>query len=227
MSAILDRPIWAALATRQAPLAEVNGTARRYRPDILPFAATQSDDPRELADLAGLLQSGEKALVLSAEPLASVDACEVLSTAAIVQMIAVAVPDAAPDDAIVSLGAGDAEEMLALATLTKPGPFSLRSLELGRFWGMREGGRIVAMAGERMKQPGFTELSGVCTHPDRRGKGYARRLSLHVAAQIKLAGDQSYLHAYAGNAAAIGLYETIGFTLRHTLHLAALRKLGG
>ena len=227
MSTILDRPIWTALTTRQAHLGDVRGLARRYRPDILPFAATQSDDPRELADLVGLMQPGETALVLSGEPVVSVKGCDVLSTASVVQMIAVNVPDVAPDEAIVALTQKDVEEMLALATLTKPGPFSLKSLELGRFWGVREGGRIVAMAGERMKQPGFTELSGVCTHPDHRGKGYTRRLSLHVAELIKAAGDRSYLHVYAGNRSAIRLYETIGFALRGTMHLSALRKLAG
>lgn len=224
MTNLLDRPIWTALATRQAHLGEARGLARRYRPDILPFAATQTDDPQAMADLLDLMQPGETSIVLSAEPLVPARGFEVLTAAPVVQMIAVNVPQAAPDKAIVPLAASDAEEMLALATLTKPGPFSLKSLQLGRFWAVREDGRIVAMAGERMKQPGFTELSGVCTHPDHRGKGYARRLSLHVAGQIKASGDGSYLHAYASNASAIGLYETIGFTLRSALHVAALRK---
>jgi len=148
----------------------------------------------------------------------------VLTTAPAVQMIADSVPPSSPDDAIVPLGIADAEEMLTLATLTKPGPFSLRSLDLGRFWGVREGGRLVAMAGERMKQPGYTELSGVCTHPDHRGRGYARRLSLHVAARIIEDGDRPYLHAYASNAAAVALYEAIGFTLRCPMYVAALQK---
>jgi predicted GNAT family acetyltransferase len=225
MTTLLDRPIWTALATRQAHFGETKGLARRYRPDVLPFAATETDDPQAVADLLNLTQPGETSLILSAGPLVPAKGFEMLSTAPVVQMIAVDVPQAAPDQAIVPLAEADAEEMLALATLTKPGPFSLKSLELGRFWGVRDGGRIVAMAGERMKQPGFTELSGVCTHPDHRGKGYARRLSLHVAGQIKETGDRSYLHAYASNASAIGLYQSIGFTLRSAMHVAALRKI--
>ena len=221
----LDRPIWSALATRHSALGAGAGLARRYRPDILPFAATQNDDPQALSDLADLAVPGETLLFLMADPIVPPRGFEVLTAAPAVQMIASNVAAAASDNAIAALGEADAAEMLALATMTKPGPFSHKSLELGRFWGMRDGGRLVAMAGERMKQPGFTELSGVCTHPDHRGKGYARRLSLHVAARIAERGDRPYLHAYASNTSAITLYETIGFTLRSAIHVAALRKI--
>ncbi|MGQ3210885.1 MAG: GNAT family N-acetyltransferase [Shinella sp.] len=224
MTVLLDRPIWSALATRHAALADGAGCARRYQPGILPFAAAENDDPQALADLAELARPGETLLFLQADSVVAPAGFEVLTTAPAVQMIAAAVPSPLPDDSIVPLGTADAEEMLALATLTKPGPFSLRSQELGRFWGVREGGRLVAMAGERMKQPGYTELSGVCTHPDHRGRGYARRLSLYVAARIIEGGDQPYLHAYASNIAAIALYEAIGFTLRCPMHVAALQR---
>jgi len=224
MTMLLDRPIWSALTTRHAALAAGDGRARRYQPGILPFAASADDDPQAIADLAELASPGETLLFLQADPVIAPAGFAVLTAAPAVQMIAAAVPSPLPDDAIVPLGIADAEEMLALATLTKPGPFSLRSLDLGRFWGVREGGRLVAMAGERMKQPGYTELSGVCTHPDHRGRGYARRLSLHVAARIIEAGDRPYLHAYASNAAAVALYEAIGFTLRCPMYVAALQK---
>jgi predicted GNAT family acetyltransferase len=224
MTMLLDRPIWSALTTRHAALAAGDGRARRYQLGILPFAASADDDPQAIADLAELASPGETLLFLQADPVVAPAGFAVVTTAPAVQMIAAAVPSPLPDDAIVPLGIADAEEMLTLATLTKPGPFSLRSLDLGRFWGVREGGRLVAMAGERMKQPGYTELSGVCTHPDHRGRGYARRLSLHVAARIIEAGDRPYLHAYASNVAAVALYEAIGFTLRCPMYVAALQK---
>jgi predicted GNAT family acetyltransferase len=224
MKASLDRPIWSALATRHADLGEGAGLARRYRAGILPLAAIETDDPQALADLASLVRPGETLIFLMADPIVSPPGFEVLTAAPAVQMIATNVPVTAPDETIVPLSESDAADMLELATLTKPGPFSLKSQALGRFWGVREGKTLVAMAGERMKQPGFIELSGVCTHPDHRGKGYAQRLSLHVAAQITQAGDRPYLHAYASNSAAISLYEAIGFTLRSPMHVAALRK---
>ncbi len=224
MTTLLDRPIWSALTTTHKALAEGDGFAWRYRPGFLPMAGTAVDTPQAAADFAALVRPGETLYFLQADPVLAPAGFETLVATEAVQMIAQNVPAVAPDEAIVALGAEDAEEMLALATLTKPGPFSLKSQALGRFWGVRESGRIVAMAGERMKQPGYTELSGVCTHPDHRGKGYARRLSLHVAGQIVEAGARPYLHAFASNTAAIGLYETIGFSLRRTMHVAALRR---
>lgn len=226
MITLLDRPIWSALSTAHAGLAEGDGLARRYGPGLLSLAGTAVDTPQAADDFAALVRPGETLYFLQADPVLPPAGFETLVATEAVQMIAQDVPAVALDEAIVALDAADAEEMMALATLTKPGPFSLKSQALGRFWGVRVDGRIVAMAGERMKQPDYTELSGVCTHPDHRGKGYARRLSLHVAAKIVEAGARPYLHAFASNTAAIGLYETIGFSLRRSMHVAALRRPG-
>ena len=113
---------------------------------------------------------------------------------------------------ILPLGEADAAEMLALATLTKPGPFFSRTHQLGGFIGVRVGGQLAAMAGERMRPDGYTEASGVCVHPDHRGKGYAARLLREVTAKILKRGEKAFLHSYADNATAIGLYESLGFT---------------
>jgi predicted GNAT family acetyltransferase len=125
------------------------------------------------------------------------------------------------DPRVIRLTEADAADMLDLATLTQPGPFTLNALRLGEFWGIREEGRLVAMAGERMGQPGYGEISGVCCHPDARGKGFARLLSLVVAGRISARGEQPYLHAYAGNLPAIRLYESIDFRLRRAMFFAA------
>lgn len=224
MNTLLDRPIWSALTTTHTALGEGEGLARRYRPGLLPLAGMAVETPQAAADFAVLARPGETLYFLQADPALAPAGFETLVVTEAVQMIAQNVPSVVSDEVIVALGADDAEEMMALATLTKPGPFSLKSQDLGQFWGVRENGRIVAMAGQRMKQPGFTELSGVCTHPDHRGKGYARRLSLHVAGRIVEAGARPYLHAFASNTAAVGLYETIGFVLRRTMHVTALRR---
>jgi predicted GNAT family acetyltransferase len=115
--------------------------------------------------------------------------------------------------------------MLALATATLPGPFTLRALDLGPFWGIRDAGKLVAMAGVRMALPGWTEVSGVCAAPEARGKGYARLLSLRVMAEIAKRGDGAFLHAWSTNQAAIGLYQSIGFAIRAELQAAMLRRL--
>src|SRR5690606_18224195 len=139
----------------------------------------------------------------------------VVSQAACVQMTAAALTPGAGDDAeTMTLGEADADEMLALAALTRPGPFRRGTLRLGGFIGVRRDGRLVAMAGERMKVGGFTELSGVCTHPEFRGQGLAGALSRIVVARILARGEQAFLHAYADHAATIAFYEGLGFGVR-------------
>src|SRR5262249_52998820 len=123
-----------------------------------------------------------------------------------------------------TLGDEDAAEMLALARLTEPGPFLPRTHAMGSFIGIRIGGQLVAMAGERMRFPGYTEVSGVCTHPDFRGRGYARRLSATVASRIEARGEQPFLHAWKSNDAAVSLYEDLGFQLRTDVNVAVLTR---
>lgn len=131
---------------------------------------------------------------------------------------------APPIGDIVELTAADAPAMRTLAELTKPGPFNARTHEFGGFWGVKRAGRLVAMAGERLKQPGFTEVSGVCVDPAHRGAGDARTLSALVAARIQARGETPYLHAYADNPAAIALYESLGFRIRAEKKVAQLRR---
>ena len=123
---------------------------------------------------------------------------------------------------ILTLADADAPEMLALAKLTEPGPFLARTHTMGTFIGIRIDGRLAAMAGERFRFPGYTEVSGVCTHPDFRGRGLARRLSATVAAGIEARGERPFLHAWSSNRAAISLYESLGFELRSEVNVAVL-----
>ena len=118
------------------------------------------------------------------------------------------------DGVIEELGEADAPAMLALATLTRPGPFRSRTRELGPFVGIRQDGELVAMAGRRLQVDGFTELSGVCTHPDHRGKGYAAALSRVVVGEILAAGEEAFLHAFADHEATIAFYRGLGFETR-------------
>jgi predicted GNAT family acetyltransferase len=125
---------------------------------------------------------------------------------------------------IVELSAADVPEMMALTALTKPGPFHKRTHELGTYLGIRREGKLVAMAGERLKVPGFTEVSAVCTHPEHTGHGYARILMLEVMERIRSRGETPFLHVREDNVRAIALYERLGFSRRVLLHFAVLRK---
>jgi predicted GNAT family acetyltransferase len=127
-----------------------------------------------------------------------------------------------PPFEIVPLTEDDAPEMLALATLTRPGPFARRTHQLGDFVGVKADGRLIAMAGERLRMPGMTEVSGVCTHPEHRGRGYAAGLMRHVAGKILARGEVPFLHAYASNTGAIGLYETLGYRVRREVLVTVL-----
>jgi ribosomal protein S18 acetylase RimI-like enzyme len=221
MTHVLDRPVWSALTSRHANLAEGRDLARRYPSSIAPFAATPDDMPECLAALGALPGPGEQLLFIQAAPIALPSSMVATVEADAVQMIAAGPMPLVSDPRVARLAAADAADMLDLAMQTKPGPFTLNALRLGEFWGIRHKGRLVAMAGERMAQPGHTEISGVCCHPDMRGKGYARLLSLVVAGRISARGERPYLHAYAGNEPAIRLYESLGFRLRSAMRFAA------
>ncbi|HWT57690.1 MAG TPA: GNAT family N-acetyltransferase [Rhizobium sp.] len=226
MTHILDRPIWTALETTHAGLAEGNENARRYPPSIVPFAASADDRPESLAALEILPASEESMILIEAGPIAIPRGLAVVTEALAVQMIAERPHERISDSRIERLSEADAADMLALATLTKPGPFTLRAQSLGSFWGIRRQGRLVAMAGQRMRQTGFVELSGLCTHPDCQGRGLGTLLFRFVAGEIASGGDTAYLHAYAANTSAIALYLALGFTLRSQMNMRVVKRRG-
>ena len=115
---------------------------------------------------------------------------------------------------------------LDLVARTKPGPFFSRTFELGRYIGVRDGGRLVAMAGERLRCPGLTELSAVCTDESHRGRGIASLLVADLVANIRARGDTPFLHAAADNVGAIHLYETLGFRTRAPIDAVLARAPG-
>ncbi|HEX8234261.1 MAG TPA: GNAT family N-acetyltransferase [Caulobacteraceae bacterium] len=220
----LDRPIWSALTTRQAPLALGDARALRFAPEYEPFGAAADASPESYAALKALDAYDGGLVVVEAEPRLPPDA-RVEVQPAVVQMIWEA--PAAPEEAgfaFVELGDPDAAEMFDLAHLTKPGPYAVHTHGLGGFIGVRQDGRLIAMAGERMKPDGFTEVSGVCTHPGHRGRGYAAGLMRTVIARILARGEVPFLHAYAANGGAIALYEALGFAFRREMKMLVLAK---
>ncbi|MGI5499651.1 GNAT family N-acetyltransferase [Lentzea sp. CA-135723] len=204
----LDNATHAALTGPHAHFAESKGNALRYPPDMSPFTALPSDPTdTDWQDLATL---SPHAVVTGHTP---PPGWQVTTRLPLLQFVA---PDlkTAPEPEAVVLTAADVPEMIALADLTKPGPFLPRTIEMGTYLGVRREGRLVAMAGERLHVPGYTEISAVCTHPDARGQALGTRLLLAVADGIRARGETPFLHVLASNTGAVRLYERLGFEQR-------------
>jgi len=207
---LLDNPAWHSLE-RQAPFAETVAEARRYHPEVNQIAALPDQaSPASWAALQPLVRDGEAVhmLRLTAEV---PDDWTVEHRGTVVQMVGVAPPPAVEEIRFLELTDEDAPEMLALALATRPGPFAARTHQLGQFIGIREGGRLIAMAGERLVLPGMTEVSAVCTDPEHRGRGLAAALTAEIARRIWARDETPFLHVVEANTTARRVYERIGF----------------
>ncbi len=231
----LDNPIWWSTQGHQASLAETRGRAARFLPEVSPFAGFEGPPtPVDWADLATLTGPGGSAAVVTTEDdeLVPPDGWTVPWSSSGVQMVgrpngpgrpAPGSPDR-PDDEVVPLAADDVPDMLALVAVARPGPFLSRTIEFGGYVGVRRDGQLVAMAGQRMRPPGFAEISAVATHPDHRRQGLAEVLIGAVASAIVARGEAPFLHVAGGNTNAIRLYETLGFTARRTVRFTVLES---
>ncbi|SDI61415.1 GNAT family N-acetyltransferase [Nonomuraea jiangxiensis] len=218
----LDNSVHSALTGPHAHFALRRGNVLRYPSDVSPFMALpDSPDDADWADVAALAGPGGVA-GLTGRTVEPPDGWEVVTRAALLQLVDDGVA-AAPDEEAVRLTSADVPEMLALAERTKPGPFLPRTIEMGAYLGIRHSGRLVAMAGERLRLPGWTEISGVCTDAGWRGRGLGTRLVLAVAAGIRERGERPFLHVLASNTNAVRLYESLGFRLHRTTTLVLTR----
>lgn len=228
----LDNPIWQALTTFQAHIAKIGSSARRFPNDITSLGAFPEPSEECYQSLASILDDGSATGVFFEFPANPPAGWTVLGGAPLLEMVhknGSASPrgDArTPKPEIRELTVADAPEMVALAQLTKPGPFGLRTRELGGYIGMHQNGRLVAMAGERLHVPGFAEISAVCTHPDFLGRGYAAALMSVLMRNIYQRGEVPFLHVREDNLRAIALYERLGFAKRVLLHYRILRRPG-
>jgi ribosomal protein S18 acetylase RimI-like enzyme len=224
----LDNIIWKALTTQQAEFAESLNRARRFTPEVSPLAAFPEPTEEGYGSLAGLVDTGATIGLFLDAPYQPQAGWNFVAGAPMPEMVyerdGAPVRRSSSDPEIVELGAADVPDMMTLTALTKPGPFHKRTHELGTYLGIRREGRLVAMAGERLKIPGYTEVSAVCTHPEHTGHGYARILMIDVMQRILERGETPLLHVREDNVRAIQLYERLGFKLRVLLHFAVLRK---
>ena len=218
----LDAPIWHSLIGPHAHLALAKGRARRYPATVSPFAAVEAHDEDALNDLAVLVGEGEVVALFAPEqslPAARWNRLFQLEGKQMVCDRAVAPPTREP----IPLGAADVDAMLALAKQTEPGPFGPRTIEMGAYVGFKdEAGRLLAMGGERMHLAGYTEVSGICTAPEARGRGLAEAIVRAVAAGIQARREVPFLHVRTGSpteATAVALYERVGFRERRRFAL--------
>ena len=226
MTHLLDRPIWSALTTRQRALAEGGAVARRFPRAIAPFADIVDMSPASFAALGALMSGTEIAVLFTSEAVSAPDQFKTLLAETGEQMIGTPAESSLAGVDIVTLGVADVPEMTALVELTKPGPFSTRTHELGTFLGIRVDGQLVAMTGERMKPGNYTEMTAVCVHPSQRGRGYAQALLGAVARGIVARGETPFLHVFTSNESAITLYRKQGMEIRRRLHVTVLQQRG-
>ncbi len=220
----LDHPIWTALTTTQQALAEGNALARRYPSEVTPFADMPDLSAENFAALAALMSPTDIAVLFTPEAVNPPAGFKVTLADTGEQLTGTPVETPTNGVDIVTLGVADVPAMLELTALTKPGPFSARTHELGTFLGIRADGQLVAMAGERMKPGQYTEITAVCVHPSHRGRGYGQMLLGAVARGIVSRGEIPFLHVFTSNHSAIALYRRQGMEIRRRLHVTVLKK---
>lgn len=222
----LENVIWQALTTRQAHFAEVSGQACRFMREVTLLSAILDPADQGYESLAGLIGLNGTAVIFLDEPYEDRKGWEVIAKAPLLQMVCEnGAAHSDPAFKVLNLGPEDSIEMLELTSLTKPGPFGKRTHELGNYVGIRNNGKLVAMSGQRLQVPGYTEVSAVCTHPEHTGKGYAAVLMLEVMRRIRDRGEIPFLHVRGDNTRAIALYERLAFRVRKRGYYAVLRKV--
>lgn len=223
--AVLDNPVWSSIAGAHRHLSDVHGGAGRYHHEVSPFGGlADARDPRGWADLDDLLGGHALALIIAPGDVGS--GWDVVGSVEGVQMEGAGL-EARADPDLETLTPDGIDEMLALIERARPGPFLRRTPEMGTYLGLRHEGALVAMAGERVRPTGWTEISAVCTDEAHRGRGLGTRLVRAVAAGIRARGDVPFLHAAASNVNAIRLYEALGFTVRRAVSFTSVRKHAG
>ena len=226
---VLDNPVWEALVGRQQALGTATPLAALFRPDVSPFGgfptAPTEAHWRAMAGLVG----GGGTMAVTGETGDPPSGWRSLRELPGVQMVCERLsspfpaPGGPPTDVPVPLGEDDVPDMLGLVAAARPGPFLQRTVEFGGYVGIRREGRLVAMAGERLQPPGYIEVSAVATDPASRGQGLAELVVRAVTSSVMDRGAVPFLHASSDNAAAVRLYERLGFTLRRTVSFLVLQ----
>lgn len=220
---LLDNVIFESLAGAQARFAEGPAHARRYRRGIAGLAGFADRAHPDFEALAPLCDPGEPLYCLGWTGTAP-RGWRVVTDTAVHQFVWDAAPPREAADEAIRLDRTHVERMVALATLTRPGPFGPGNFDLGEYYGVLEGERLLAMAGERLEAGRLREVSAVCTHPDFEGRGLARRLMERVVRLQLSRGQVPFLHVMEANTRAREIYTRMGFRHRQRLALRVVAR---
>ena len=231
---VLDNPVWHALIGPQRSFGRATALAARYQSDISPFGALAANVTGahwvHLAELVG----PRGTVSLTGDPPEPPPTWTVTRETAGIQLVFEGDPDMLASSAgrggrdgdVEGLGPEDVPAMLRLVEVAQPGPFRSRTVRFGGYVGIRHQGHLVAMVGERLRPPGYAEISALATDPAHRNQGLASRLVRVVANGIVRRGEVPFLHASSTNTDAIRLYESLGFTVRRNVVFVLVRAPG-
>jgi predicted GNAT family acetyltransferase len=219
----LDNVAWNSLTSTHRHLGIIGKKAAKYHPNVSMIAGIVENTEEAYSELAEIVEPGVPVAFVGNDPPDDHPAWMVMRRAEVYQMV-IEAPIEYEEMKFVSLTPEDVPEMMKLVELTQPGPFSPGTIEMGDYIGIKEDGKLIAMGGERMKPEGYTEVSGVCTHPDHRGRGYAKAITGALTNAIFERGETPFLHVFNQNTPAIKIYEKLGYKIRRTVKGAAMVK---
>jgi ribosomal protein S18 acetylase RimI-like enzyme len=222
----LDNPVFDALISGDRQFANGTENVNYFDTEISPFVGIKTGYEKGFDHLFALLPEGRFVLHATPENIDTPQGWKLVQKVPGIQMI---LTDSAVFPSLVSkpvsLGEQHVAEMVELTTLTRPGPFGLKTILFGNYHGIFQNGKLAAMAGQRLHPYNFTEISAVCTHPDFLGKGFAAALVQHQAECILAAGRKAFLHVRKDNERAITLYQRLGFVYSGDMNFYFMKRL--
>ncbi len=224
MVQLLDNPIWNSLNTVDAKMNLGTKDVAIYSSETSPFVGLKEWDKQSQENLYNFLPAERTVSTLIASPFNLSDKWELIFSLGLFQMVCKEpIPFKGAMASIQPLSNLHIPSMIELTALTKPGPFTQRTIDFGNYVGIFKNEQLIAMAGERIHLSEFTEISAVCTHPSYVGKGYAAFLIDHLSQDIQSKGKSAFLHVRQDNQRAFNLYKGLGFEIRSDMYFAVMK----